>query len=181
MKVEIYQETKKGYGQACLKGITMLKKEDIVVFLDADYSDHPDKMNSIVEPLIQDQADLVISNRFNEQLTAGAMTTVQKFGNKLSVFLIKVFWKYQYKDLGPFRAIQYQSLKQLNMQDRNFGWTIEMQIKALQNSLRVSQVNVPYRNRIGESKISGTISGVMKAGIKILYMIFSIKIRELVS
>lgn len=174
----VVSEPYKGYGAACLTGMKQLNKEDIVVFLDADYSDDPKKMDILLNPIIKSNYDMVISNRFNTALQKKAMGLVQYFGNKLAVFLIKLFWHYPYKDLGPFRAIKTKSLIKLNMIDKNYGWTIEMQIKAIQYRLKIAQRNIPYRARIGKSKISGTLKGILFAGSKIIYKIFYYKILE---
>lgn len=177
-KTSTVKEPVKGYGSACLAGIKQIKDEQIIVFLDADYSDYPDKLNLLIEPIIYKGYDFVVSNRFNQDLKKGSMSLPQYFGNKLAVWLIKLLWKYSYKDLGPFRAITYNALKKLNMQDKNFGWTIEMQVKAVQQNMKIIQVDLPYRNRIGKSKISGTLKGVILASCKILYKIFYLKLKK---
>ncbi len=170
---EVYRENNRGYGWACLKGISQLKDEDIVVFLDGDYSDYPEKIPDLLDPIINEEYDFVVSNRFTTSLQKGAMSRPQVFGNKLSVFLIRLFWGYRYKDLGPLRAIKKNVLNILAMEDKNYGWTIEMQIKAIMKKLKIHQVDVPYRKRqLGKSKVSGTIMGVFKAGFKILWKIF---------
>lgn len=170
----VLKETVKGYGAACLKAIDYIKDKnfDIVVFLDGDYSDHPEEMEIIVNPIIKEDFDLVIGSRMIGNREKGAMLPQAIFGNWLSTFLIKLFWNYRFTDLGPFRAIKYNSLLKLNMVDRNFGWTVEMQIKAAKQKLKTTEVPVSYRKRIGQSKVTGTISGTVKASVKILYLIF---------
>ena len=158
---------------ACLKGISILKQDtDIVVFLDADYSDYPQDLHTVVKPIINDNADMVIGSRMSGEREKGALLPQAIFGNKLATFLIRVFWGFKYTDLGPFRAIKYRDLLALNMTDKNFGWTVEMQIKALKKRLRIVEVPVRYRKRIGKSKITGTFSGTVRAGVKIIYTIF---------
>lgn len=171
----VLKESEKGYGAACLKAIDYIKDKsyDIVVFLDGDYSDFPEEMNLVIEPIINDDYDLVIGSRMIGKREKGAMLPQALFGNWLSAFLIKLFWNYKFTDLGPFRAIKYSSLIKLNMQDRNFGWTVEMQIKAAKQKLKTTEVPVSYRKRIGKSKVTGTISGTVKASLKILYLIFA--------
>jgi glycosyltransferase involved in cell wall biosynthesis len=166
-------EPLKGYGAACLRGISMLKQDtDIVVFLDADYSDYPQDLHTVVKPIINDNAEMVIGSRMSGAREKGALLPQAIFGNKLATFLIRLFWGFRYTDLGPFRAIKYRDLLALNMLDKNFGWTVEMQIKALKKGLRIMEVPVRYRKRIGKSKITGTFSGTVRAGIKIIYTIF---------
>jgi len=170
----VLTEMEKGYGAACLKAIDYIsdKNYDIVVFLDGDYSDHPEEMNLIVEPIIKSEFDLVIGSRMLGKRESGAMLPQAIFGNWLATFLIKLFWGYKFTDLGPFRAIKYSSLINLNMRDRNFGWTVEMQIKAAKQKLRTIEVPVRYRKRIGQSKVTGTFKGTVKASFKIIYLIF---------
>ena len=166
-------EPLKGYGAACLRGISTLKQDtDIVVFLDADYSDYPQDLHTVVKPIINDNADMVIGSRMSGERERGALLPQAIFGNKLATFLIRLFWGFKYTDLGPFRAIKYRDLLALNMIDKNFGWTVEMQIKALKKGLRIVEVPVRYRKRIGKSKITGTFSGTVRAGVKIIYTIF---------
>ncbi|MBI1938946.1 MAG: glycosyltransferase family 2 protein [Ignavibacteriales bacterium] len=170
----VLTENEKGYGAACLKAINYIKNKnyDVVVFLDGDYSDHPEDMELVVNPIINNGYDLVIGSRMNGNRTNGAMLPQAILGNWLSSFLIKIFWKYKFTDLGPFRAIKYSSLIKLNMQDRNFGWTVEMQIKAAKQKIKCTEVPVSYRKRIGKSKVTGTINGTIRASFKILYLIF---------
>jgi glycosyltransferase involved in cell wall biosynthesis len=166
-------EPLKGYGAACLRGISMLKQDtDIVVFLDADYSDYPQDLHTVVKPILTGKAEMVIGSRMSGTREKGALLPQAVFGNKLATFLIWLFWGFKYTDLGPFRAIKYKDLLALNMIDKNFGWTVEMQIKALKKGLRIIEVPVRYRKRIGKSKITGTFSGTVRAGVKIIYTIF---------
>ena len=173
-------ENERGYGAACLKAIDYIKdkKYDIVVFLDGDYSDYPDEMNRIVDPIIKENYDLVIGSRMIGKRVKGSMLPQAIFGNWLASFIIRLFWKYKFTDLGPFRAIEYSSLINLNMLDRNFGWTVEMQIKAAKQKLKTTEVPVSYRKRIGQSKVTGTIKGTIKASLKILYLIFISLVRR---
>jgi glycosyltransferase involved in cell wall biosynthesis len=170
----VLDEMDKGYGAACLKGIEYLKGKsyDIIVFLDGDYSDYPEEMSAIVDPIINQNFDLVIGSRMIGKRAKGSMLPQAMFGNWLSALLIKLFWNYSFTDLGPFRAIKYNSLIKLQMADKNFGWTVEMQIKAAKHKLNCTEVPVNYRKRIGKSKVTGTIGGTVKASAKILYLIF---------
>ena len=161
----------RGYGAACLKGIAALTPCDIVVFIDGDYSDHPEEMGALVAPIIDDVADLVIGSRARGNAAKGSLTPPQKFGNWLACCLMTFFWKGEFTDLGPFRAIRSTSLEAIGMADKNFGWTVEMQIKALQGGLRCAEIPVSYRERIGISKVSGTIKGSVLAGYTILRVI----------
>ncbi|GAX61397.1 Glycosyltransferase [Candidatus Scalindua japonica] len=166
-------EPLRGYGAACLRGISSLKQDtDIVVFLDADYSDYPQDLYTVVKPILNGKAEMVIGSRMTGEKEKGALLPQAVFGNKLATFLIRLFWSFKYTDLGPFRAIKYRDLLALNMMDKNFGWTVEMQIKALNKRLRIMEVPVRYRKRIGISKITGTFSGTVRAGVKIIYTIF---------
>jgi glycosyltransferase involved in cell wall biosynthesis len=168
---KVVREPERGYGAACQTGIAALDAIDIVVFLDGDYSDHPQEMAALVDPIAEGKADMVIGSRVTGNLQRGALTPQQRFGNWLACRLIWMFWGVAYTDLGPFRAIQGAALKTLAMTDRNFGWTVEMQIKAAQKSLRALEVPVSYRPRIGVSKVSGTIKGTVLAGVTILRVI----------
>lgn len=172
----VIDEPKRGYGNACLKGIDYVKKSkpkpDIIVFLDADYSDNPDEMTKLVKPIIEDDIDLVIGSRALGNRERGAMQPQQIFGNWLATRLMRIFFGAEFTDLGPFRAIKFDKLLAIDMQDRTFGWTVEMQVKALKHGLSYTEVPVSYKKRIGVSKISGTLSGTIKAGYKILYTIF---------
>ena len=165
-------EPMRGYGSACQKGIAYLQQKsippDIVVFMDADFSDLPSELNEIVAPILSEGFDMVIGSRTIGNAERGAITVQQKVGNWLATRIIYWRWKFQYTDLGPFRAIRFQSLMNLNMRDETYGWTVEMQIKALINKLKIKEVPVTYRKRIGVSKISGTIKGSILAGYKII-------------
>lgn len=171
--VTVLKEARQGYGRACLKGIEHARalNPDVVVFLDADYSDYPEEMSLLLEK-IEEGDDLVIGSRTLGRSEPGALLTQARWGNFLAVTLIKAFFGYRYTDLGPFRAIRWESLLALRMQDKNFGWTVEMQVKASKLGLKVSEVPVSYRRRIGKSKVTGTLSGTLRAGYKILYVIF---------
>jgi len=172
----VVSEPQRGYGQACLAGIRALNPQtDIVVFIDGDYSDHGEQLDQIIEPIASQGFDFVIGSRALGTREPGAMMPQAYFGNKLACFLMKLFWGATYTDLGPFRAITFQALKRLNMSDQDFGWTIEMQIKAIEHNLSVKEVAVDYRRRIGKSKISGTLKGTVLAGEKILRTIFRYK------
>ncbi|MBL0099663.1 MAG: glycosyltransferase family 2 protein [Saprospiraceae bacterium] len=168
----------KGYGNACLKGMEYLTgldaKPDIVVFLDGDYSDFPEEMYSVVQPIIRDSKDLVIGSRTLGTMEQGAMMPQQIFGNWLATNLIRIIYQYHFTDLGPFRAIRYDKLVEMNMQDKTFGWTVEMQVKAAKAGMKTAEVAVKYRKRIGHSKVSGTIKGTVLAGYKILWTIFKL-------
>ena len=167
----------RGYGSACLAGIGYIRKlpedthPDILVFLDGDYSDFPQEMPVLVRPIL-DGKDMVIGSRVKGNHAPGSMTVPQVFGNWLSTLLIRIIYGFRFTDLGPFRAIRWNKLLQLDMQDKNFGWTVEMQVKALKHNLQCAEVPVSYRKRIGKSKISGTIKGTILAGYKILWTIF---------
>lgn len=170
----------KGYGNACLGGISYLsslaQKPDIVVFLDGDYSDYPQEIIKLVDPILTQEADIVIGSRSLGNKEKDAMMPQQVFGNWLATRMIALLYRYRYTDLGPFRAISWLKLLELNMCDRNFGWTVEMQIKAIKNKLRILEIPVSYRVRIGKSKVSGTLSGTIGAGYKILYTIIKYSI-----
>lgn len=170
----VLEENRQGYGYACLKGMEYLKTKNpkIVVFLDADYSDFPQEMGSLVKPIKDNQSDFVIGSRALGQREQGSMTPQQLFGNWLATTLIKHIFGQKYTDLGPFRAIRYSSLMALQMQDKTYGWTVEMQLKAIRKKLRIKEIPVSYRQRIGFSKVSGTIQGTFMAGYKILTWIF---------
>jgi glycosyltransferase involved in cell wall biosynthesis len=176
----VLTEPRRGYGAACLRGISALAPDTgIVVFLDGDYSDYPEEMHRLLAPIQQGTADLIIGSRVLGQREKGALLPVALFGNWLSTRLIKWGWNFSYSDLGPFRAIQYQALLRLGMADQDFGWTVEMQLKALNQGLRIAEVPVSYRKRIGISKISGTVLGSWRAGKKILYLIAREWLRKL--
>lgn len=167
----------RGYGAACLAGIAALPLDaetacEVVVFLDGDLSDHPEEMHRLVDPILHGAADLVAGSRTLGACEAGALTQPQRFGNWLACALIGLFWGRCYSDLGPFRAVRAATLNVLQMSDTGYGWMVEMQIKATRAGWRVAEVPVKYRCRIGHSKISGTVKGVLGAGAKILWTIF---------
>ncbi len=165
-------ENKKGYGYACLKGMEYIAsqevKPDIVVFLDGDYSDYPEELTTLVAPIINQNIDFVIGARAEHLREKGAMTPQQIFGNWLATFLMKLFLNAKFTDLGPFRAIKYDTLLALKMEDKTYGWTVEMQLKVLKQNRTYLEIPVRYKNRIGVSKVSGTIKGTIMAGIKII-------------
>ena len=161
-----------GYGRACLAGIQHAGECDILVFLDGDASDFPEELTDLVAPILYDNMDFVIGSRIIGKCEPGALTLQQAFGNRLACWLMLLIWKGRYTDLGPFRAIRREALMGLNMQAPTFGWTVEMQIRALKQNLKYTEIPVSYRKRIGKSKISGTVSGVCLAGYYILSTIF---------
>ena len=169
-------ENRKGYGYACLKGMDYIAKKEItpevVVFLDGDYSDYPEQLTTLVNPILIDNLDFVVGARIKELRESGSMTPQQVFGNWLATFLMKLFFNAKFTDLGPFRAIKYNKLLALKMEDTTYGWTVEMQLKVLKQELTYKEVPMKYRNRIGVSKVSGTIKGSILAGVKILGWIF---------
>ena len=165
-------ESRRGYGVACRAGLEALDDPHVVVFLDGDFSDRPEQMARLVDPIVEDRADLVLGNRVCESGSKHPMSRVQRLGNRLACRLINGIWSARYSDLAPFRAIRRTALEALGLQDRNFGWTVEMQIKAIQRGMRVEEVHTSFRNRIGRSKISGTVRGAVGAGAKILFVIF---------
>ena len=168
----VVKEPRKGYGSACLKGIEELDAPDIIVFIDGDFSDFPEEIVLLIGPIENGEKDFVLGSRMIFPKSQLALLPQARYGNRLAIFLIKLFFKYEFTDLGPFRAIRYSSLMFLGMQDRDFGWTVEMQIKAVRNGLRIQEVPVNYRKRVGISKITGTLSGTIRAGTKIIYTIF---------
>ncbi|NBU51274.1 MAG: glycosyltransferase family 2 protein [Chitinophagia bacterium] len=174
----VLDENRKGYGSACLKGMDYIAqkdiKPDIVVFLDGDYSDHPDEMPALIQPILEQDMDMVIGSRALGTLERGAMQPQQIFGNWLATNLIRLLYGYEFTDLGPFRAIKYESLLSLEMADPDFGWTVEMQVKAAKQKMKCTEVPVKYRRRIGVSKVSGTLKGTVLAGHKILWTIFKL-------
>jgi glycosyltransferase involved in cell wall biosynthesis len=175
----VVTEREQGYGAACLRGIAeaaqILPLPDVVVFLDGDYSDHPEEMRHLLEPIASGTADMVIGSRALGKMAGmmeqGALLPQAAFGNWLATCLMRWLWGARFTDLGPFRAITWNALQCLQMSDRNFGWTVEMQIKATLHGLRYAEVPVSYRKRIGKSKITGTVKGTVKAGVKILWTI----------
>jgi glycosyltransferase involved in cell wall biosynthesis len=169
----VLREPRRGYGTACLAGIDALPEEiEIVVFLDADYSDHPEEMEILVAPILKNEADFVLGSRMMRATSRSVLTPQQRFGNWLATTLIRLLFGHRYTDLGPFRAIRKDALDSLEMSDRGYGWTVEMQIKAIRTGLRILEVPVHYRPRLGKSKISGTLKGTLLAGSKILYTVF---------
>lgn len=170
----VLDEPRQGYGFACLKGIDYAKKQkpEIVVFLDADYSDYPEEMRELIKPITEDGYDMVIGSRALGERQAGSMTIPQIFGNWLATNLMRLFYGVHYTDLGPFRAIKFESLLALNMQDTTYGWTVEMQLKAAKMKMKTTEMAVNYRRRVGKSKISGTVKGTILAGYKIITTIF---------
>lgn len=172
----VVEESRPGYGHACLKGIDYAKKlnpqPDIIVFLDGDHSDYPVEMQLLIDKIINEDCDLVIGSRALGKIEKGSMTFPQLFGNWLATRLLKIFYDVKYTDLGPFRAVKFTSLLRMNMQDTTYGWTVEMQLKAAKLKMKTAEVPVGYRKRIGFSKISGTIKGTLLAGYKIITTIF---------
>ena len=174
-------EPQKGYGYACLKGINYLreksKRPDIIVFMDGDYSDYPEDMPGVVAPILEQGMDLVIGARKKALREPGSMTPQQIFGNWLATSLMKLLFGARFTDLGPFRAITFEALDSMKMEDKTYGWTVEMQLKALRKKMAYDEVPVRYRKRIGISKVSGTVKGSIFAGIKILGWIFKYSFR----
>ena len=171
----VLKESEKGYGRACLKGIEYVKQKndtDILVFIDADHSDYPEELKMLIDPIIEGNADLVIGSRALGSKEEGSMTPQQVFGNWLATRLLKLFYGVRFTDLGPFRAIKFQKLLELQMEDKTYGWTVEMQLKAAKKKFKCVEVPVNYRRRIGFSKISGTVKGTIMAGYKIIWTIF---------
>jgi len=178
----VLQENNKGYGYACLKGMDYIAKQtnkpDIIVFLDGDYSDYPEELTKIVAPIIDQNMDFVIGARVKKLREEGSMMPQQVFGNWLATTLMSLFFGAKFSDLGPFRAIKYDKLLALNMVDKTYGWTVEMQLKVLKQKLSYIEVPVNYRNRIGVSKVSGTIKGSIFAGVKILTWILKYSFKK---
>ncbi len=172
----VLSEKEQGYGAACLKGIAYISSKEpkpaIVVFMDGDYSDYGEQLPDVIRPILENNYDMVIGSRELGKRARGSMTFPQIFGNRLATALLRWIYKIKYSDLGPFRAIRYDSLMQLDMRDRNYGWTVEMQLKAAKQKLRICEVPVDYRKRVGFSKVSGTIRGTLLAGYKIISTIF---------
>lgn len=167
----VVSEPRRGYGRACLAAIAALPPADIVVFLDGDASDDVSEMAKLVAPIAAGDADFVLGSRTLGQRESGALTPQQVFGNWLACLLIRWIWRRRFTDLGPFRAIRSDALERLGMTDKDYGWTVEMQVRAAQLGLACKEVPVRYRRRIGTSKVSGTARGVIGAGTKILYII----------
>ena len=179
LPVRLVREERRGYGSACLAGIAALESAppDVVVFLDGDYSDHPEEMARLIEA-IAGGCDLVIGSRTLGAREPGALLPQARFGNALACFLMRLLFGYRYTDLGPFRAIRWDALRRLEMRDRDFGWTVEMQIKAVRKGLAIAEAPVSYRRRVGISKITGTMSGTIRAGAKILWTIAKYGLRS---
>jgi|TARA_B110000261_G_scaffold33399_1_gene38581 glycosyltransferase involved in cell wall biosynthesis len=177
----VLTELSSGYGNACLKGINYIKqqvkKPDIIVFLDGDFSDYPEELTKIIAPIIDRDVDFVLGARVKNLREKGAMQPQQIFGNWLATFLMRLFYKSKFTDLGPFRAIKYETLQSLKMQDPTYGWTVEMQLKILKQKHIYREIPVKYRNRIGVSKVSGTLKGSIFAGIKILTWIIKYSLK----
>lgn len=178
----VLYEPRKGYGFACLAGIEHLKPKanqgDIVVFLDGDYSDYPEELTALITPIQLQKALFVLGTRVTPQLEKGALTPQQRFGNALATKLMKWIYRSTFTDLGPFRAIEWKTLMQLNMNDKTYGWTVEMQLKVLKKAIPYLEVPVRYRPRIGVSKVSGTVKGTLMAGYKILSWIFIFSLKR---
>ena len=172
----VLTEKSKGYGYACLKGLDYLsqkdKTPDILVFLDGDFSDFPQELTKVIQPIIEDRADFVVGARVKELRERGSLTPQQVFGNWLACFLMKILYQSNFTDLGPFRAIRWSTLEKLKMSDKTYGWTIEMQLKVLRQQISHQEVPVSYKKRIGVSKVSGTVKGTIFAGMKIIGWIF---------
>lgn len=178
----VLSESRKGYGYASLKGMAYIaqqdQKPDIIVFLDGDYSDYPEELTQIVAPIINDDLDFVIGARVKRLREEGSMTFPQIFGNWLATTLMRLFFGAKFTDLGPFRAIKYPKLLALDMEDKTYGWTVEMQLKVLKQKMTYTEIPVNYRNRIGVSKVSGTVKGAIFAGLKILGWIFKYSLKK---
>lgn len=174
----VVHEPRKGYGSACLKALEYIHQQEIlpdaILFIDGDYSDHPEEAALLLEPIRLDEYDLVIGSRVSGDSERGSLTAGQIVGNRIAAIILNSLYDIRITDLGPFRAIRYSSLKSIGMCDPDFGWTVEMQVKAAKQKLRFKEVPVSYRKRIGKSKISGTVIGSIKAGYKILYTIFKL-------
>ena len=172
----VVNQPEQGYGAACLmaveKSLTTSPPPDILVFLDADYSDHPEEMPLLLRPILNGEAELVIGSRALGNRQKGSMMPQQVFGNRLATFLMKIMYRSTFTDLGPFRAITRRAYEEIGMVDRNFGWTVEMQVKALKKKIAHTEIPVTYRRRKGVSKVSGTVKGSILAGYKIIYTIF---------
>lgn len=171
---EPISEPRRGYGSACLAGLEHLRRSgapEIVVFLDADYSDHPAEMQDLISPIVMDEADLVIGSRVLGNAAPGALLPQARYGNLLATTLIRWRWGVEFSDLGPFRAIRWSALESLRMREINYGWTVEMQVKAARQGLRCEEIPVSYRKRVGRSKITGTVRGTVGAGTRILWLI----------
>ncbi len=170
---EVVHEPERGYGAACLRALAHLDSDppDIVVFLDGDYSDHPDELPSLIQPILEGRADVVIGSRATGRRERGALSPQQRVGNAIASTALGLLYGVRYTDLGPFRAVRWETLEHLQMCDRNYGWTVEMQIKAARQRIPYCEVPVSYRRRIGVSKVSGTVRGSVYAGAKILWLL----------
>jgi glycosyltransferase involved in cell wall biosynthesis len=171
---EVVPETRRGYGSACLAGLDHLRRTgppDIVVFVDADFSDHPEELPSLIAPILAGEADLVIGSRILGRREPGALLPQARMGNFVACWMIRLLYGHRFTDLGPFRAVTWEALERMKMADTNFGWTAEMQVKAVRLGLRCAEVPVSYRRRVGVSKITGTVSGTIRAGYKILWTV----------
>ncbi|WP_375325545.1 glycosyltransferase family 2 protein [Flagellimonas sp. GZD32] len=177
----VLSESNKGYGFACLKGLKYISEQskapDIIVFIDGDYSDYPEELDKVVAPILENRVVFVVGARKKSLREPGSMTPQQVFGNQLATFLMRLFFRSKFTDLGPFRAIKYDNLKELKMQDTTYGWTVEMQLKILRKKMPYTEVPVRYKRRIGVSKVSGTVKGTIFAGIKILGWIFKYSLK----
>lgn len=172
-------EPERGYGAACLRALAALPEDaEVVVFMDADSSDAPEEAARLLEPIYAGRADLVLGSRELGHAEPGALLPHQRFGNWLATRLIRWLHGHSYTDLGPFRAISVPALRRLAMRDRNYGWTIEMQIRAVQHGLRILEVPVSYRPRIGVSKVSGNLRASIRAGVKILWTVFRLSLAK---
>ncbi|WP_026754956.1 glycosyltransferase family 2 protein [Sediminibacter sp. Hel_I_10] len=180
----VLKEPRPGYGHACLKGMSYIatlpkqQQPDIIVFLDGDYSDYSEELTKIIDPILNENLDFVVGARVKELREKGAMTIPQIFGNWLATSLMSLFFNAKFSDLGPFRAIKYSKLLSLNMEDKTYGWTVEMQLKVLRQRMTYTEIPVNYRNRIGISKVSGTVKGAIFAGVKILLWIFKYSFKK---
>ena len=177
----VLTENKKGYGYACLRGIKYVEEQSkppsIIVFMDGDYSDYPEELTKLIKPIVEEDIDLVIGARVKRLREKGSMTPPQIFGNWLATSLMKLFFGAKFTDLGPFRAIKYDKLLALQMEDKTYGWTVEMQLKALKKKMTYTEIPVRYKKRIGKSKVSGTVKGSIFAGAKILGWIFKYSLK----
>ena len=175
----VISQPEPGYGNACLKGIEFLKTKtdpiDVVVFIDGDHSDYPAETKHLVDKVIHENYDLVIGSRELGKREPRSMTAAQIFGNRLATFLLRQLYDVKFTDLGPFRAVKWEALLKMDMQDKTYGWTVEMQVKAAKLRMKTTEVPVGYRKRIGFSKISGTVKGTLMAGYKIITTIFKYK------
>jgi glycosyltransferase involved in cell wall biosynthesis len=172
----VVEEEHRGYGAACLRGIAATEDYEVLVFLDGDYSDYPEDMHELLPPVVTDEADLVIGSRMINRESRRALLPQSRFGNQLAAVLMRILFGIRCTDLGPFRVIRRSSLVALQMQDRDFGWTVEMQLRARLKGIRVTERPVRYRKRVGKSKITGTLSGTLKASYKILKTIFAYRV-----